>query len=227
MDLTRWAVPVLVAALLLATPVPSVAARRIRVTCKDRTLGALVQGRGVRQTSPVCDLDAACDGACSFGFCTVGEFLCSLNPACAGPGNGICAPGVVPADRFVVLARRRVVLDQLGARLVLRCQVQRAPCATTTTISSTPSTTVTTTTLPGGACEKDTDCDDGNPCSADRCLLGSCAHDCLCVGPRGTSTCCPGPAACEQCGTVLCPPGTNCCNPLMGICVPPGYACIH
>src|SRR5262245_20187266 len=226
MDLTRWAVPALVASMLLTAPAPSATAPRIRVSCRDGTLGALVQTRGVRLTSPVCDVDASCDGSCSFGFCPLDSFLCSLNPACVGPGNGVCPTGVPPTDLFVVPARRRVVLDQFGHRLVLRCRAQRPPCTTTTTTSPTSTTAVvTTTTLPGGGCGKDADCDDGNPCTADGCLLGNCVHDCLCVGPGGTSTCCPGPAACEQCGTVLCPPGARCCNPLLGICVPPGDLC--
>src|SRR5262245_21836020 len=142
MDLSRWTVALLVASMLLATPAPSAAAGRIRVTCKDGTLGALVQSRGVRVTSPVCDLDAASDGSCSFGFCALADFLCALNPACVGPGNGVCALGVSPTDPYVVPARRRVVLDQLGRRLVLRCRAQRPPCVTTTTMSSTSSTTV-------------------------------------------------------------------------------------
>jgi hypothetical protein len=58
-----------------------------------------------------------------------------------------------------------------------------------------PATSTTTTTLPAPACQTDTDCDDGNPCTADRCAGGVCQHDCLCVGPGGSVSCCPGPAA--------------------------------
>jgi hypothetical protein len=201
MDLTGWVVPVVVAPLLAAS-VLSADAARIRVSCRDGNLGALVQTRGGRQMLAVCDLDAACDRACTFGFCTLGDFLCASNPACVGPGSGVCAPGVPRTDLFVVPARRRVVLDEAGTRVVLRCRAQRAPCVTTTTTPPTTSTTTsTTTTLPGGPCGTDGDCNDGNPCTADRCVVGSCVHECLCVGPGGTSTCCPGPAACEQCGS--------------------------
>jgi hypothetical protein len=44
-------------------------------------------------------------------------------------------------------------------------------------------------------CASDADCDDGNGCSADHCVNGACEHACICVGPQGASTCCPGPAA--------------------------------
>jgi len=53
----------------------------------------------------------------------------------------------------------------------------------------------TTTTLPAQPCRVDGDCNDGNPCTADRCVGGTCRHECLCVGPGGSFTCCPGPAA--------------------------------
>jgi len=56
----------------------------------------------------------------------------------------------------------------------------------------------TTTTLPPKGCNADGDCDDGNSCTSDRCIDGTCQHECLCVGPAGGFTCCPGPAA--ECG---------------------------
>lgn len=54
--------------------------------------------------------------------------------------------------------------------------------------------TTTTTTLPP-TCTRDADCDDGDPCSADRCVNGVCEHACVCLAPNGASTCCPGPSA--------------------------------
>ncbi len=45
------------------------------------------------------------------------------------------------------------------------------------------------------ACLRDAECDDGNPCTQDTCTAVGCRHDCLCVGPSGTLSCCPGPAA--------------------------------
>lgn len=63
-------------------------------------------------------------------------------------------------------------------------------CATTTTTTAS-----TTTTLLAPPCRTDTDCDDGNPCTADRCVNGTCQHACLCVDATGALSCCPGPAA--------------------------------
>jgi hypothetical protein len=80
-------------------------------------------------------------------------------------------------------------------------------------------TTTTTTTLPGQPCTTDAECDDGNPCTADRCVGGTCEHLCLCVDPTGALTCCPGPAAlCTRpCGPEAsgmcggtCPAGATC-----------------
>ena len=77
-------------------------------------------------------------------------------------------------------------------------------------------------------CSSDTDCDDGNGCSADTCVNGACNHACICVGPQGAATCCPGPSAlCERpcagdasgiCGG-NCPRGATCTTP------PDGSAC--
>ena len=71
---------------------------------------------------------------------------------------------------------------------------------------------VTTTTLPGGKCGSDADCDDGNPCSHDACVDGTCVHECLCVSPLGGGlTCCPGPAA-------ACPPPVTTTSTTLGPC---------
>jgi hypothetical protein len=77
--------------------------------------------------------------------------------------------------------------------------------------------TTTTTTLPG--CTKDTECDDGNPCTADRCIDGTCDHACLCLDATGVSSCCPGPAA-------LCagPCGVDASGTCGGVC-PAGATC--
>src|SRR5207249_3671475 len=53
----------------------------------------------------------------------------------------------------------------------------------------------TTTTTLRPRCGSDLDCDDGNGCSVDRCIDGTCQHECVCVGPGGSASCCPGPAA--------------------------------
>jgi hypothetical protein len=47
----------------------------------------------------------------------------------------------------------------------------------------------------GTTCTIDTDCGDGNPCTIDHCVSGTCEHACVCLAPDGASSCCPGPAA--------------------------------
>jgi hypothetical protein len=110
-------------------------ARRISVTCTDGTLGALVRdGSAPPDHEAVCDLDADCDGTCSFGFCGLGEFWCAHAPACVGPGSGVCAPGVSPTDVFTVPARQRSIVPAGGTTVVLRCRRCRPTSTTTTTI---------------------------------------------------------------------------------------------
>jgi len=48
---------------------------------------------------------------------------------------------------------------------------------------------------PTPECTSDAGCDDGNGCTFDRCIEGTCQHDCVCVGPSGGAACCPGPSA--------------------------------
>jgi hypothetical protein len=196
------------AGLLLGLPVAPTWAKSIRVRCGDGARSALVfQGGGVRQSERVCDLDQACDGGCTFGFCGLADFRCAHDPLCAGSASGVCEPCECPLDTVVVPAgRRRVFTDASGTRLVLRCQRRCAGCRT------------------------DVDCDDGNGCSLDRCVNGGCTHDCLCVAPGDVVTCCPGPV-------LVCPRPTPCgpdlsCDASRQICVSRGpvgpsvvYAC--
>ena len=99
-------------------------ARRVRVDCVDGIPNPLVEAYRERR---YCDADRACDGVCTFAFCTLEDFLCSVNPACVGPGNGVCAPGQAPADAVVMRAGRRQVLfagtvHAVGPKVVLRCR---------------------------------------------------------------------------------------------------------
>jgi hypothetical protein len=199
---------VVLVGLLVALPVSPTWGSSVRVRCADGAESALVSQRGgVRGSERVCDLDRACDGACTFGFCGLAEFRCAHDPLCTGPASGVCDPCECPIDTIVVQAgRRRVFTDSSGARLVLRCQRR---CA---------------------ACKADVDCDDGNGCSLDRCVDGVCMHDCLCVAPGNVMTCCPGPG-------LVCPRPTPCgpdlsCDSMTQICVSRGpvgpsvvYAC--
>jgi len=112
----------LVASFLAVAPTTS--ARRVRVTCVDGIPNPLVQAY---QEQPYCDSDRSCNGVCTFAFCTLDDFLCSVHPLCVGPGNGVCAPGQEPADTIVVPAKRRHVLlsatvHSVGPRVVLRCR---------------------------------------------------------------------------------------------------------
>jgi hypothetical protein len=183
-------------------------ARSIRVRCADGAASARVsQAGGPRQNERVCDLDQACDGACTFGFCGLADFRCAHDPACVGPRSGVCALCECPDDTVVVPAGgRRDITDPSGVRLSLRCQRK---CA---------------------ACRTDVDCDDWNGCSLDRCVDRRCTHDCLCVAPGNVVTCCPGPA-------LVCPRPTPCgpdlsCDSASEMCVSRGpvgpsvvYAC--
>lgn len=71
---------------------------------------------------------------------------------------------------------------------------------------------------PGG-CATDADCDDGNGCTVDRCVKGTCEHECVCAAANGTVSCCPGPSALcvKPCGSDAsgtcggsCPTGSSC-----------------
>jgi hypothetical protein len=169
--------------------------RGLRVRCADGASSALVVQRHSRRTEPVCDLDQTCDGACTFGFCDLAAFRCANDALCAGGASGICAACGCPDDTIVVEAgHRRVLLDPSGAKLVLQCKRRCARCTT------------------------DAACDDGNACSLDRCLDGTCAHDCLCIGPAVTYACEPVPAACQSdrscacTGSVVCQPPFDTCR---------------
>src|SRR5262245_27617498 len=86
-------------ALLVCILAPPVWARSLRVRCVDGGLTALVRsGGGVRDNERVCDLDQACDGACTFGFCGLAEFRCAHDPLCAGPASGVCDTCQCPSD---------------------------------------------------------------------------------------------------------------------------------
>src|SRR5262249_32379113 len=77
----------------------------------------------------------------------------------------------------------------------------------------------TTTTLPAGDCAPHAHRNDGNGCTADRCIGGTCEHPCMCFNAAGASTCCPGPSALcvRPCGIGVdgscggtCPEGATC-----------------
>jgi hypothetical protein len=189
---------------------PSAAVRSCRGGCKT----------SFRSAKVVCLTDrAGCVDACSPppapSSCD-GAFLDSC-----GRQLATCARGVVATAKGCVegcgTATDRLPCLQACAETArmdnARCASGFADCI----VPCRPPTT-TTTTLPSG-CTMDADCDDGNPCTADRCVGGTCDHACLCVDAAGATTCCPGPAAsCTRpcgldasrtCGGT-CPTGATC-----------------
>ena len=74
------------------------------------------------------------------------------------------------------------------------CAGTASSCCDACAAASCAAPATTTTTL-RPRCGSDLDCDDGNGCSVDRCIDGTCQHECVCVGPGGSASCCPGPAA--------------------------------
>ena len=107
-----------------------------------------------------------------------------------------CPPGeICPEGEFVI--RGQCTADSAGS---CQCVVVEQPTPT-----------------PG--CATDADCDDGNPCTADRCVNGVCEHGCICLTSAGEPSCCGGPSdicvkpcgsdAAGTCGGA-CPVGASC-----------------
>ena len=131
--------------------------------------------------------------------CTMPNEICTLR--CPTPPGGTC----------LSITRRQCTTQSCSPT---------APCPSgDLCVLECPPPSTTTTTLPGGGCQSDGDCDDGNGCTADRCLDGVCQHECICVSPAGGVTCCPGPStlcvrpcgadASGTCGG-FCPNGETC-----------------
>ena len=166
--------------------------------------------------------------------------LIACSVVLGGPALGRAKCGARPGDAAAVAAIETVIAAECpccGARPVfagcvaarvraaIRAETLPGRCArmvrrdVRSTCLLPAACTTTTTTLPGGGCTTDADCDDGNGCSADRCVGGTCEHVCICVGPGGAATCCPGPAALcvRPCGATAagmcagtCPSGATC-----------------
>jgi hypothetical protein len=72
---------------------------------------------------------------------------------------------------------------------------------------------------PTPECTSDTDCDDGNACTADRCVHGVCDHGCICLTSAGLPGCCGGPSE-----TCVAPCGSDANGSCGGFC-PAGGSC--
>jgi hypothetical protein len=145
---------------------------------------------------------------------------------CGGecPSGLICAPPPIPsAIALACVCQSPSGLGRCFITVDRPCSDEPCgpgqPCTNPNEICSSAclATTTTTTTLPG--CTMDTECDDGNPCTADRCIDGACEHACMCLDATGATSCCPGPAAlcARPCGVDAsgtcggtCPAGATC-----------------
>src|SRR5439155_483716 len=112
---------------------------------------------------------------------------CARRSTCGRPGAVTCCGG---AGQCAITSAAACTAPGGSA-----CAGDQPSCCDACAGGCAPGKTTTTTTLPPSSCQTDKDCDDGNGCSADRCVDGACQHECLCVGPTGSVTCCPGPAA--------------------------------
>jgi hypothetical protein len=132
----------------------------VHVTCRDGGKTATLERGNVLSRYPLCDLDAACDGVCTFSF-QPACLSCYLNltlspgPVCSPDASEVCAPAIDPAPcppRTALYAvaltgakpRTRVVRFPRDGRIarsvvVLRClPAKREHCATTTTTTLSP-----------------------------------------------------------------------------------------
>lgn len=181
--------------------------RCVAAVAKEATLAGSLpracRARVKRDGSGFCP-GIACRACSNDADCAVGQF-CDCPPGTCAAAGGVCRTrpeACVQVYKPVCGCDGRTHGNDCERQAAGACRLHEGACATTTT-----------TTLPGGECKGDGECDDGNPCTSDRCVGGTCVHDCLCVGPSGNLTCCPGPAAeCPPPSTTttlpkLCAPG--------------------
>ena len=185
-----------------------------------------------------------CASACSAAFraakaaCSADRASCVglCNPppptSCAGAFLDTCGQELGVCAREVVTRAKQCVRGCKGVSDPVGCLAVCAAAAQTGTTQCAadfgtcvgrcrPPATTTTTTLPGQPCTSDAQCDDGNGCTVDRCMDGTCEHACVCLDATGAVSCCPGPAAlcARPCGVDAggvcggaCPTGATCEN---------------
>jgi len=165
--------------------------------------------------------------------CRAAVVRCAARSTCGRPGAVACCfePGGAPSG-VLKCGIRSSSAECTPFPDRSACVSERPSCCDACT-GGTCTPVTTSTTLPRAVCMDDAACGDGNPCTEDRCVEGRCQHVCLCVGPAGRPTCCPGPAAtCPRpawyytCGDPVCGghrdhPGVPPCGPGQT----PGTAC--
>ena len=122
--------------------------------------------------------------------CRPAVVRCATRSTCGRPGAVTCCRTRADGTRRCSVSSAALCTSPVGGSA---CVGDEPSCCDACGAGScTPA--ATTTTLPSG-CGSDLDCDDGNGCTDDRCIDGKCQHQCLCVAPDGSVSCCPGPAA--------------------------------
>jgi len=208
-----------------------------RATASTRCDCAAATGHGAYVRCVVAVAAEAIDAGALRRACRANVVRCAVRSTCGRPGTVACCRSTAAgADRCRLVDPSRCTPSAGGGACIASVASCCDACADA---SCTPVTTSTTTTVPTKACAVDTDCDDGNGCSVDRCVGGTCRHECVCVGPAGGVSCCPGPAAqCgprwyATCGDPVCGghrdhPGVPPCGPSDAIgfpCSPEGATC--
>jgi len=144
---------------------------------------------GPTPTSGPCDPAQGCSGTCSLtcadGSTATGECLSTRDNLCGC--SATCRPGLPHGT----------ICCQCGAPANKCFDIRWVEVAPTCpdgceTITGGTCDESTGTCARPTACTQDSDCNDGNGCTVDRCDGGVCEHDCLCVAP---GACRPGPAA--------------------------------
>ena len=170
-----------------------------RASAGPATLGACL--RGCTEQFGTAKTACAGDHAACLGFCPPAP----LPGSCTGAFLDGCGQNLAACARGVVAQAKTCVQGCLTASDRLACL---QGCAATAQQGAATSAANFETCV--AACSCPTGCDDGNPCTRDTCLNGKCAHECLCVGPTGDVTCCPGPGPCPAPTTTTTLPTGGC-----------------